>query len=511
METSRTSKSIKNTIMALFEQGVYSVMSFLCRTVFIYTLGKTYLGFNGLFSDILTLLSLAELGVGTAILYSMYKPVAIGNHKRVAALLNLYKRVYNTIGILITVIGLCLTPFLGRLISGIPNMSEIPTIYLLYLFNTTASYFFVYKKSILITDQKSYVASLIYTLSTTVQNVLQIVFLFLTHNFIVYLVIQVVCTLANNIALSMYVDRHYTYLKEYKNEHLDEKSRVAIYNNVKAMFVSKLSSAVVSSTDSLLISKFVGTIVLGMYSNYTLFITMFRTILSKIFEALTGSVGNLVALENKDKVYKIFRKIWFLNFWLVSFVCVGLFALVNTFIELWIGESYLLDMQTVFMICLNLYMRLIRNTFLTFNDAYGMFKQLKPKCIAEAVINLSVSLILVGPLNMGIYGVLLGTFVSNLTTNFWYEPYLLYRQKFSIPMKEYFSQFAEYFILTFICSGASYWISNVAIDIGGWIGFAVKVVIISVFVNLFYIIVFAKTDEFGYLISVIKQKFNKIR
>ena len=125
-------------------------MSFVCRTVFIYSLGKTYLGFNGLFSDILSLLSLAELGVGTAILYSMYKPAAQGDHKKVAALLNLYKRVYNSIGIVITAVGLCLTPFLKYLISDVPDMREVPIIYILYLLNTTASYFFVYKKSILI-------------------------------------------------------------------------------------------------------------------------------------------------------------------------------------------------------------------------------------------------------------------------------------------------------------------------------------------------------------------------
>ena len=509
MGASRTSKSIINTIAALCEQGIYNIMSFLCRTVFIYTLGKTYLGFSGLFSDILTLLSLAELGVGTAILYSMYKPAATGDHRRVAALLNLYKKVYNTIGILITVIGLCLTPFLGYLISDIPDMPEIPIIYLLYLLNTTASYFFVYKKSILITNQRSYVSSIIYILTTTAQNILQIVFLFLTHNFIVYLNIQVVCTLINNVAISLYVDRHYSYLKEYKNEQLDRESKKAIYNNVKAMFVSKLSSAIVTSTDNLLISKFVSTIVLGLYSNYTLFTTMFRTILSKIFEALTGSVGNLVALESGENVYRTFRKIWFVNFWLVSFSCAGLFALVNTFIELWVGKSYLLDLQVVSIICLNLYMRLIRNTFLTFNDTYGMFKQLKPKCVAEAIINLGVSLVFVGPMKMGIYGILLGTFISNITTNFWYEPYLLFTKKFKVSMRKYFFLFAEYFALTVISAGTSYWICNNVIHIDGWIGFFIKAIVVCGLINLFYIAVFARTVEFKYLLGIVKKKLKK--
>ncbi|NJP41554.1 sugar translocase [Oscillospiraceae bacterium HV4-5-C5C] len=505
MDNSRTTKSIRNTFVALVEQGIYTVMSFLCRTVFIYSLGKVYLGFSGLFSDILTLLSLAELGVGTAILYSMYKPTAEGDHKRVAALLNLYKKVYNSIGIIITVVGLVLTPFLKYLISDIPDMPEIPLIYILYLLNTTTSYFFIYKKSILITDQRNYIASLTYICTTTLQNTLQIIFLLATHNFIIYLLIQIACTLANNIIISVYVDRHYSYLKIYKNERLSKEDQHQIYNNVKAMFVSKLSSAVVTSTDNLLISKFVSTIVLGLYSNYTLFTTMLRTIISKIFEALTGSVGNLVALESSDKVYKTFKKIWFVNFWLVSFSCAALFALVNPFISLWIGESYLLEEKVVFIVCLNLYMRLIRNTFLSFNDTYGMFRQLKPKCIAEAIINLTVSLLFVTSLKMGIYGVLLGTFISNITTNFWYEPYLLFN-KFGVSLKKYFLPFGEYILLTAISAGTMFWLCNSVITFGGWLGFIFKVVITCIGINLFYTAVFARTDEFKYFLGIIKAR-----
>ena len=507
---SRADKSIKNTIVALAEQGIYTVMSFMCRTVFIYSLGKTYLGFNGLFSDILSLLSLAELGVGTAILYSMYKPAAQGEHKKVAALLNLYKKVYNSIGVVITVVGLCLTPFLKYLISDVPDMREVPIIYILYLLNTTASYFFVYKKSILITDQKNYVASLTYICTTTIQNILQIIFLLLTNNFIVYLLIQIISTLTSNIIISAYVDKHYLYLKKYKDEQLSKEDKQVIYGNVKAMFVSKISSAVVTSTDNLLISKFVSTIVLGLYSNYTLFTTIVRTVLSKIFEALTGSVGNLVATESGTKVYKIFRKVWFVNFWLVSFASAGLFVLVNPFISLWIGDSYLLEKKVVFIICLNLYMRFIRNTFLTFIDTYGLFKQVKPKCIAEAFINLTVSLLMVGPLKMGIYGVLLGTFISNITTNFWYEPYLLFK-KFNVRLRQYFMLFAEYFSLTIISAGVMSWICNDLISISGWAGFIVKVIVTCLGINIFYIAVFIKTDEFKYFWEILKARIVRLK
>jgi len=503
---SRTNNSIRNSIMVLCEQMVYNVLSFICRTVFIYSLGKTYLGFSGLFSDILSLLSLGELGVGTAITYSMYKPAAEGDYKKLAALLNLYKRVYTIIGIGITIAGLCLTPFLGLFISDIPDIPELPIIYILYLLSSTSSYFFVYKKSILITDQKSYIASLIYIVTISLQNICQIVILLLFKNFIFYLVLQVLFSLINNISISIYVDKHYIELKEYGNEKLSKGETKVIYDNIKAMFLSKLSSAVVTSTDNLIISTFVSTITLGLYSNYTLFVTMFRNITIKIFEALHGSVGNLIVLEKPEKIYQVFKELWFTNFWLVSFCASGLYVLINPFIKLWVGDSYLLGEQVVFIICLNLYMRLIRNTFLAFIDTYGLFKELRWKCIAEALINLITSLIFVINLDMGIYGVLLGTFVSNILTNFWYEPYLLFVKKFNVSLFQYFKLFFEYFLCTVFATLLAKVFCDYVVVISGWLGFAFKLISCCVIINGLYVLIFHKTSEFEYLLNVLKNR-----
>lgn len=506
---SRTDKSIKNTILAVSEQCIYSIMSFLSRTVFVYTLGKTYLGFSGLFSDILTLLSLAELGIGTAITYSMYKPAADCDYKNLAVLLNTYKRIYNTIGIIITIIGVCLTPFLNIFISGIPDIKELPYIYLLYLLNTTASYFFIYKKSILIVEQKNYISSIIYSICIVSQNLLQIFFLIQTRNFIVYLIIQVLCTLANNILISIYVDKHYDFIKKYKDEKISQIQKDVIISNVKAMVISKLSSAIVSSTDSLLISSFVSTIVLGLYSNYAMFLTMIRTMLQKVFEALTGSVGNLVSTESGEKSYQVFKRIWFLNFWMVSFFTICLWSLVDPFISLWIGDSYLLSKEVVFIICLNMYMRLIRNTFLVFIDTYGLFTQIKKKCIAEAFINLGISLIFVGPLKMGILGVLLGTFVSNITTNFWYEPYILYYKKFNKSLILYFTRFGLYALITGILGLLERYFIDYIIGFDGWFGFVCQFLFVILTVNIIIVLIFFKTEEFKYVINIINSKFIK--
>lgn len=504
---SRTNNTFKNTAAALLEQAIYNIMSFICRTVFVYTLGKTYLGFSGLFGDILTLLSLAELGVGTAILYSMYEPMAKSNYYKVVALLNLYRKVYYVIGILVLLVGLCLTPFLDFFISDIPEMPEIPIIYLLYLANTVSSYFFIYKKSILIVSQQSRVASVIYSGVTTVQNIMQILFLILTRSFIIYLIVQVLSTLLNNVLVSKYVDNHFDFIRKFKDAKVDSKTKNDIYINVRAMFLSKVSSAVVTSTDNILISKFVSTVILGVYSNYTLFITMLRTVISKIFEGLTGSVGNLAAVESKGHVYDTFRKIWFVNYWLVAFCSATLFALINPFIKLWIGDNYLLDNKVVLIICLNMYMRLIRNTFLTFNDAYGHFVQLRFKCLAEAVINLVVSLILVIPFKLGILGVLMGTFISNITTNFWYEPYLLFVKRFSVKMQIYFKLFALYFLVMTVSACVMYYTCNVLLIWNSWFGFIIKLIICIVGINIFYAIVYARTKEFDYLKQLVATKF----
>lgn len=509
MENSRTNKAVKNTAIALSEQVVFNVLTFLCRTVFIYTLGKTYLGFSGLFNDILSLLSLAEMGIGTAILYSMYEPAAKGDYYRVAALLNLYKKIYNGLGIVITIAGLSLTPFLNLFISDIPDLKEIPLIYILYLLKTTTSYFFIYKKSILIVDQKSWIASLIYIITTTAQNLLQIIFLLITHNFIVYLVIQVLQSLVNNWLISYYVDKHYTWLKQYNQATLERQEKTLIFKNVKAMFFSKISSAVVTSTDNILISKFVSTVTLGLYSNYTLFTTMFKTIVSKIFEALTGSIGNLAAVEAPKLVYKRFREIWFLNYLLVSFCAGGLFVLINPFISLWIGDSYLLRLNIVVIICVNLYMRLIRNTFLTFLDVYGMFEELKVKCVAEAIINIIASLGLLIIFNMGIYGILLGTFISNILTNFWYEPYLLFEKKFGVSIFAYFQLFLKYTFATILITAITFLVSNHMLSINGWIGFALNLIISCFLIIIMNIALFYRTEEFKYVKSIIKNRILK--
>lgn len=494
MRASRTSNSIRNFTVVFFEQVVYNIISFICRTIFIVTLGKTYLGYSGLFSDILTLLSLAELGVGTAITYFMYKPTADEDYEKVVAYLNFYKKIYRCIGTIIGIIGICLTPFINIFISGVDNIENLNIIYLLYLFNTTVSYFFSYNRSILITQQKNYIISIIYMITVFLQNIFQIISLLLFKNYIVYLIIQIVFTFLNNLMIYIYVEKSFSFLKQYKNAKLNKKEKNKLFENIKAMFANKLSSAVVTSTDNVLISKFVSTVVLGIYSNYTLFVNMFRTIITKIFDSIVGSVGNLVATESKKKSLDIFYNILFGNFWLVSYCCVMLFVFINPFIKLWIGADYLLSGTIIIFICINLYMRLMRNTLLSFLDTYGLFKELKIKSVLEALINLFVSLLFVLQFKMGVIGVLLGTFISNLMTNFWYEPYILFKKRFEDKIIIYFYNIFKYLFISILMATIMYFININLRECENIFMLVIRVIVFSIVLNVVYYIIFRKNN-----------------
>ncbi|MDY5577386.1 MAG: hypothetical protein SPF70_07990 [Lachnospiraceae bacterium] len=503
----RTYHSLQNLMYALVSQGLDSILTFIVRTVFIYCLGKAYLGMNGLFSDILTLLSLAELGCGTAIIYAMYHPAAVGDEKQLAALLNLYRKIYISLGLGMSLVGLCLIPFLNFFISDLPEMPELPFIYVLYLFNTTFSYFFSYKKSILIAFQVHHIVSKVNIVTVISQNLIQIAILLLTHNFLLYLFVQLLATLISNAAISSYVNRHYPFLKTYHKERLHKESKDAIIRNIKAMFLDKLSSAIVTSTDNMLISKFVSTIVLGYYSNYTLFVTIIRNIMLRISDALTGSVGNLVSSREPAHAKKIFEELLFLNFWCIAVFAILFFSFINPFIILWIGEDYLLQLPVVFLICLNLYMRYIRNTQLIFIDTYGLFQEIRIKCICEALINLIASLILLIPLKMGVAGILLGTFISNITTNFWFEPYIIYRKRFHAPVAGYFQKFIFYWTVTMLTGTAVFFIANNLQIHGGWIELSIKFILCFFLVNGVFIALFHKKPEYLF----IKEKLQTIR
>ena len=288
---SRTKNVTVNSMVSLLCQVLNLLLNFLTRTIFIKILGAEYLGVNGLFSNILTILSFAELGIGNAIVFNLYKPLAQDDKPQISSLMLLYKQVYTAIGLFVLGAGLLVTPFLGVIIKTKPNIPEnISLLYILFLLNTVVSYFFVYKKNIMIADQKNYITLIVTQATTIARVILQTSFLLLTHNFIVYLTIQIVCTLAENFVCSALADKMYPYLKNSNPVPLSKSETKSIFADVKALAIYKFGSVILNGTDNILISMLLSVRDVGLASNYTLLMNSANSILGKLIDAFTASV-----------------------------------------------------------------------------------------------------------------------------------------------------------------------------------------------------------------------------
>lgn len=498
---SRTTNSIKNIKYSFIGQVLNLLASFAMRMVFVRTLSKEYLGLDGLFSNILSILSLAELGVGSAIVYSIYKPLAENDDSKLKGLMNLYKKAYISIGILILIIGIALTPFLGYFIIDMPNIAYINMIYIIYVFNSASTYFFSYKRSFLIADQKKYIDSYYHYLFYFMRIIIQIILLLFTKNFLLYLGIQVLSTLIENTTISNKIDKLYPFLKGKGNEKISQDEKRTIIRNAKAMMFHKLGSVIVMGTDNLLISKFVGLIEVGLYSNYILITSALNQIFSTLFQSMTASIGNLGVTESNEKNIFVFNCIDFFGFWIYAFATICLIILFNPFINLWLGGDYLFSNDIILLIVINFYLTGRRKSVLTFRDAQGLFWYDRYKPLLESIINLIASIILVN--FMGIKGVILGTIVSTLATCFWIEPYVLYKYGFKSSAKKYF---IKYIIWTFIFIVVGYitWIISSAISDYTILGFTMKIILCATIPNMMFLIIFWKSREFQYLFNILK-------
>lgn len=506
---SRIKSSIKNFTFAMIGQGLGLVVSFIARIFFVKILGSEYLGLNGLFTNILTVLSLAELGIGTAITYSLYKPLANKNTQKCKMLMQLYRKIYIVIGLIVLILGIALTPVLPYLIKNIPNIDNINLIYILFVLNTSISYFYSYKRNLIIADQNRYIATMYRYGFYVALNVMQIIYLIIRKEYIGFLILQIVSTLLENIFVSRHADKMYPYLKEKDKIQLEEDTKKEIIKNTKAMMMHKIGGVIVNSTDNILISTFVGLRDVGLYSNYSLITNALNMITMQIYYSLTASIGNLCATESIEKQYKIFKNVNFLTHYIFCFTSICLLILFNPFIELWLGKQYLFSANIVIILVINYYILGMRRSILTFREATGLFEKDKYKAIFESIINLIASIILA--IKFGTFGVLLGTLISSLATSLWVEPYILYKYGFKRKVSEYFRGYIKQTLLTIILAIITY--SVCSLFKGNlYLVFILKCAVCLIIPNLILFLIYYKTDEFEYFCDkIFKRIFKKIK
>lgn len=506
-QNSRTSNVIRNLIGGVGGQIFTSILSFVCRTYFIKYLGATYLGVNGLFANILSLLSLAELGIGPAIVFSMYKPIKDNDEEHIARLMNFYKTAYRIIACLVTACGLIMIPFLPYLIKDTSGIENLRLIFVLILANTSVSYLFAYKGSMLNADQKSYICVIFRNIFAVIQNIAQILLLIWTGDFFLYLIVQIITTFLANLVQAIYVDKKYPFLVKYKNLKIDKNEQSGIMKNVKGMMMHKVGGFVLNGTDNLIISKFVGVIAVGIYSNYLMIINLVKTYVSQLTGATSASVGNLIASESRENTYKVFKSIFFIYAWIYAFCFICFWVIFQPFIDWWLGNGFLLGKWTLFIVLLNFFLNGLQECINTFTNATGLFWTTRKKPIFECIINIGVSIILA--YFIGLPGVFLGTVASFLAT-FWINPKVMFKEHFQKKNLGYFVRFALYTILAVgIALGLNSVCNLFLTDISIW-NVVIRTGLCLIVPNIIWMLIFFKTREFKYCLNIVKSIFKKL-
>lgn len=491
-QNTRTINSTRNVIYGLGLQVVQLLINFVARTIFIRILGVEYLGINGLFTNILTLLSLTELGFGNAIVYSMYKPLANGDKEKIAALMNFYKKIYTRIAMAVLIVGLAFLPFLQNIISMNEINIEIEQIrifYLLFLMNSVISYLFVYKTTIISADQKMYLLKKYNFIAFCIFNILQIVSLYLTHNYTMYLIIQILYTLGDNAYGAYKAKKMYPYIEQKVDLEKQEKNK--IYKNVGSIFIYKLSGTILNNTDNILISTLVSTVLVGYYSNYMMIVHGLLGMITIIFTAVTASVGNLNADTDSKRKNEVFQDMTLICFWILGVTSICLMNGISDFVSIWVGEQYQLSFEIVAIIVLNYYIYGNLNPIWTFRDTTGIFKDAKNSSIVLGILNLVLS-ILLGKV-YGMFGIILATAISRLLTTAWYQPYVLYKKIFKTPIKSYYLKQIRNIVILMIAYLVTLPIMNLFNEVN--IIYFIAKMLISFIIGGIVIFIFTYKDE----------------
>ncbi|MGM9614315.1 MAG: lipopolysaccharide biosynthesis protein [Oscillospiraceae bacterium] len=510
MDNSRTSNVLKNSTANLLYKSLHILLQFALRTAFIKILGKEYTGVSTLFTDILQVLSLMDLGIGTAMTFALYKPLAEKDTEKIGQLMNFYKKAYTLIGIAIFAVGMCLVPFLDFLVKDVPNIKEsIRSLFILYLLTTASSYFLVYKATILRASQKSRVISAVDSVVFTVESIAEIVLLLLFKQFYAYLITHFLFTLGRNIVLSFYTGREYGDYFEKKGAKLPRPETQKLFRDISALAIYKISGKVIYSTDSIVISAFVGTQDVAVIGNFNLVINSLRTTIEQVVESTKASIGNLAVTSSKEKQEQIFRQMNFIAFWVSCFCCTCLFVLLNPFVgEIWFDASYQIPMELIGVSVANFFIAVMVYPVESFRNANGLFVQGRYRPAIMAVLNIVLDLVFVH--FWGIFGVLFATTISRLCTQVWFDPYLVYKHVFQKAPWGYFRNYIVQVLLTVGSCALAWEIANLFTISNVYIGFLYKAVVAVATPNLILFLLFRKTEEYQGLLRTGTRLLKKI-
>lgn len=492
----RTKNAYRNIVTGGVLKLIQIAIPFIVRTIMIHTLGMQYLGLNSLFTSVLQVLNLAELGIGSAMVFSMYKPIAEEDTNTICALMNLYRKYYRIIGMVILAIGLLLMPFLRNLISGnVPDDINIYVLYLIHLFATVLSYWlFAYKNSLLIAYQRIDISNKIAVIIQLFQNILQIAALVIWGNYYYYIIIMPIVQIISNCLTVLIVNRIYPQYRP-TGDLCSDQVRI-INGKIRDLFTSKIGAVVLNSADSIVISAFLGLNILAIYNNYYYILSSIIGFITIIFQSITAGIGNSMITETKEKNYRDFEKMSFLLNWIIGVCCACFISLYQPFMQLWVGDDNMLSMVAVIMLTIYFYIYEISGLLNIFKDAAGMWHEDRFRSLTVAMTNLVLNIATVQII--GIYGVILSTILSLSLIGIPWITKNLFTYVFSEgDILQYLKKMAQYIVKTVCASVITFEVCRMYP--GGMIGFILRCLTCAILPNMCFVTMYYRTNEIVYI------------
>ena len=445
----RTQKAMKNAIIGIITYLLAFLPQFIVRKAFLDTLGEEVLGLNSLFMNLISYLSIVEMGISSAIIFSLYRPFAEGDKVKIKGYLDYYDKFYKIAGTIIFILGLILLPFLHVFINNDldVNIQQAQWYFILFLVNTYISYLFTYKFCLLNVAQESYKISIANTMTKFATAILQFIALIVFPRFDIYIFIQIIVNLIQYIILNRYIDKKFKWLKIIKGE-ITKQEKADLTKNVKALFIHKIGSIFVFGTDNIVISAFINLSAVARYNNYNMIINAIQGVVRAAISAITPSIGNMLVEKDATESYKVHQRLFLLNFWVSSFVVIVLYNVSTQFVTSWLGADATIDNLTLSVVLINFYFYLMRSPVESFKEGSGRYHEDRYASIFESAINLTLSIILVR--KIGLVGVFIGTFISNVAVLFWVKPLITYKYVFNRSLLDYFKTYFKYCFIALI-------------------------------------------------------------
>lgn len=486
-----------NMMVGLGGHILNTMAAFACRMVFTRCLSTEYLGLSSLISNFLSILSLSELGIGSAIVYALYKPIAEDDQRKLASYMHSYRKAYRVIGMTVAGMGLVALPFLRLIIGDGYEIQE--SIYLIYgmsLLPNVLGYFFSYRVSLLIAYQRQYVVSGVSYILSITACLLQIVILLTTGRYIAYLAINLAASITNVIIIYAITKKEYPFLHEKDIDPLNEEDRRSLFKNVKRITVYRLSGVLVNNTDNLVLTYFSGLNITGLASNYTLLANTLVSLVNQVFNSLTASVGNLNAVDTEDKQYAFFNSLNLANFWIFGWAAIGITFVSSDLISLLFGAEYVMTFNISLILAINVYMRGMQNAIWTFKNTKGLFRYGQYILLVTAALNIIGDIVL--GKRYGVFGIYLATALARLFTNTWYEPYAVFKVAFRKNPMFYFFRYARFVALLVGTGALCGWLCSFA-HFSVPVNVITKVLICSLIPNGIFYVLFRQKAEFIYM------------